>query len=479
MRSVLLGASLVLATLMLVNAKAVAGEGQLPGLKRQSAQFRAAAAIVASASVSIETARGPRQTFAWAQLQSKGREAKVSESGSGTGIIIDSRGYVLTCCHVVAGADAITIKLSTGQKCKVCEVFTDPITDLAVLKVDGATDLPVASFGDSDDVQLGDWVLSVTSPYGLKGSISAGIVSAVDRKLPEMPKARFIQTDAASNPGSSGGPLINLTGEIIGICEGSYGASEGFHGISFAIPANVAKHIAKELIASGSVRRGFLGCASQSLTSDLAKSLGIPDASGVILTEVTADGPAAIAGFRIGDVITHFAGIRLRTGDDMQNAVEQARPGRTYSIELLRDSKRLTFTITPQEMPVSANRERSIESEAHTVPGSYDPVLGLEVDEISTEIAAKLGYLDVEGVLVTQVNPGTRAYDNELAAGMVIQRLGNNRIRNLQEYRDAIRALSRTSKLVALVTTPEGSEYVVFNLSEPPTVQPRSNDKGN
>jgi serine protease Do len=447
---------------------AMIASGQEPPLKGLSSQFRSAASHVVAASVSIEISRGPRQLPNWRGQSGHTNRSEEPDAGCGTGIVIDSKGYVLTCCHVLDGADYIAVKLSNGVKCEVLEVLKDPVTDLAVLKIRCQTKLLAARFGDSDRLQAGDWVLSVTSPYGMQESISAGIVSAVNRQIPEVPRTRLIQTDAASNPGSSGGPLINLDGEVIGVCEGSYGPCEGFHGISFAIPANIAKRVALDLIANGRISRGYLGCGSQSLTPELADSLALPVASGVILTDVSPSSPAAAAGLQAGDAITHFAGNPVRTNEELQIAVEQSKVGQTYSVRVIRGTEQLTLAATPAELPVSAEGPSAEALEPEPEPALNDSVLGLHLDELHPDIATKIGYFDNTGVLITKVVSGGLACEEGICAGMVIKRLGSRPIRNLQDYQMAMMGLSAADHFVALVSAPGGSRYVRLRLPQHP-----------
>jgi serine protease Do len=260
------------------------------------------------------------------------RRAGQGSACSGTGVIIDERGYIVTCHHVVTGADAVFVKLEDGRRFVAKAINSDPFTDLAVLRIEGAGHLTVATLAPSDKLDVGDWVVSVGTPYGLANSVSAGIVSAVDREIPEVPRTRLIQTDAASNPGNSGGDLINLKGELIGITEGSYGASEAFQGITFAIPSDVVKDVVHKLIEHGEVRRAYLGCHTESLTPDIAVCVGLTNTQGVIVTKVAADAPAVHAGIQSGDVLLRFDEASIVDGKVMQEFVEAAVPGRGYTL---------------------------------------------------------------------------------------------------------------------------------------------------
>ena len=241
------------------------------------------------------------------------------ESGSvGSGVIIDPSGIILTNNHVVDGGGKIIVRLHDGREFDAIDVKTDPKTDLAIVRIKGAGTLPAAKLGNSDDMQVGDWVLALGDPFGLEGTVTAGIVSAKGRGLGITARENFIQTDAAINPGNSGGPLVNLDGEVVGINTAIASQTGGYQGVGFAVPSNLAKWVSEQLIANGTVRRAYLGVGIQPVTQELAKQFGVQGQQGVRGRRRAADTPAAAAGVKPGDVIVEFAGKPVANPQELQ-----------------------------------------------------------------------------------------------------------------------------------------------------------------
>ncbi len=269
--------------------------------------------------------------------------------GMGSGFIVSPDGVVLTNAHVVADAAHVTVKLTDKREFAAKVVGIDKATDVAVLRID-ASDLPTVPLGDPSDTQVGEWVLAIGAPFGFENSVTAGIVSAKSRSLPDEGYVPFIQTDVAINPGNSGGPLLNLKGEVIGINSQIYSRSGGYQGLSFAIPIDVAEHVKDQLLAHGKVTRGRLGVAIQDLDQALAESFGLDRARGALVSRVEADGPAAKAGLEAGDVILGFDGEAVASSAELPPKVAAIVPGKTVSLEVWRKGKAQSLKVTVGEL---------------------------------------------------------------------------------------------------------------------------------
>ena len=255
-------------------------------------------------------------------------------ASAGSGVIVDPSGVILTNNHVIAGDGQITVRLQDGREFKAVDIKTDPDTDLAVLRINGAGTLPAARLGDSDKVDVGDWVLALGQPFGLEGTVTAGIVSAKGRGLGIADRENFLQTDAAINPGNSGGPLVNIDGEVVGITTAISTTNGGYQGVGFAIPVNLAKWVGGQLVQNGKVRRAYLGVIIQPVSQSLAEQFHVKVRQGVLVTEVRADTPAAKAGLRPGDIILQFAGEAVAsrgTCKASSSRPRSARPSRCWS----------------------------------------------------------------------------------------------------------------------------------------------------
>ncbi len=268
----------------------------------------------------------------------------------GSGFIISNDGYILTNNHVVADADEILVRLSDRSEHKAKLVGADPRSDVAVLKIE-AKNLPTLKLGDSDKLKVGEWVLAIGSPFGFDHSVTAGIVSAKGRSLPNESYVPFIQTDVAINPGNSGGPLLNLQGEVVGINSQIFTRSGGFMGLSFAIPIDVALNVADQLKAGGKVSRGWLGVVIQEVNKDLAESFGLDKPAGALVAQLVEDGPAAKGGLQVGDVILSLNGQSINESADLPHLVGNMKPGDKINLEVIRDNKRQTLSLTIGSLP--------------------------------------------------------------------------------------------------------------------------------
>lgn len=331
------------------------------------------------------------------------------QQGLGTGVIVDPAGYILTNNHVVEEADEVTVTLFDERTFKAKIVGTDPKTDVAVVKID-AGGLRSAVLGDSDRLRVGEWVVAAGNPFALTSTITAGIVSAKGRSnVGIVDYEDFIQTDAAINPGNSGGPLANLRGEVVGINTAIFSQSGGYSGVGFAIPSNMTKSVMKSLIEKGRVIRGHLGVAIQNLTEELAKSFGYDSTDGVLVSDITPQGPADKAGLKQGDIITRFDGKTIKDTVQLRSLVAATQPDRTVQVEVIRNGRKETIAVKIGELESKQVQKQSEQPETE---------LGMRVETITPEIARQLGRADLRGVIVTSIDPlgaaakaGIRTYD--------------------------------------------------------------------
>jgi len=386
------------------------------------------------------------------------------QSGLGSGVIIDSSGIILTNNHVVEGADEVTVELHDGRVFKGTDIKVDPDTDLAVVRIQGAGTLPAAKLGDSDALEIGDWVIAVGNPFGLEETVSAGIISGKGRLLGQVERANFLQTDAAINPGNSGGPLVNLRGEVVGINTAIASNNGGYQGIGFAVPMSLAKWVAEQLQETGSVARAYLGVGIQQVDATLAQQLGI-DANGVIVSEVYPDTPAAEAGLKDQDVIIEFAGKQVRDPRELQALVERAPLGSKQEIKVLRDGKEVTLAVTAQSLPKdfgrlarSAGRRNRPDESTETAKSP----LGMEVASMDRNVARELNFEGFEGVVITHVDPDGLAAEAGLQEGMLILKVGKTPVTTVEEFNDAVKAKSLSEGVMLQVRTERGNRYIVL-----------------
>lgn len=388
--------------------------------------------------------------------------------GLGSGVIISENGYILTNAHVVEGQGKVMVRLHDGREFEAAEVKTDPKTDLALVRIDGAKDLKAAVLGDSDRVQVGDWVVALGQPFGLEGTVTAGIVSAKGRGLGIAARENFIQTDAAINPGNSGGPLVNLEGEVIGINTAISTRSGGYQGVGFAIPSNLAKWVAERLAADGVVRRGYLGVAIQLIDANLAEQLGVESKSGVVVTEVFPQTPAEEAGLKSGDVILSFDGKPVSSPNELQGLVEEASLDQRHKLEIVRDGKKTTLDVVVREQPEDYGLARSRGGRA--APRSRDSAdfakLGISVQDLTPELAESLGVKAEKGAAITQVEPGSPAALAGLDTGMVIIEANRKPIAGVEDLRKAIQEQPLSKGLLLRVESAAGTRYVAIRVAE-------------
>lgn len=349
-------------------------------------------------------------------------------SSLGSGFIIDAEGIVVTNFHVIENAEEITVTLSDETSFTAKVLGQDQKTDIAVLKIDpGDTALTAVPFGDSDSLRVGDWVLAIGNPFGLGGTVTAGIVSARGRDIGNGPYDDFIQTDASINRGNSGGPLFNTDGEVIGINTAIFSQSGGSVGIGFAISSNLAKRVTKQLVEFGTTRRGWLGVFIQEVTSDIAETLGLEGSGGALVSSVNENSPADIAGLEPGDVILSFDGKKIERMRDLPRIVAETDIGTTVVVEIFRGGRLSTVEVTLGELEkaelVGLVGEQP-EGDAQTLDR-----LGFTVDDLDGELAAELGLDDtLTGVVVTEVAADSPAMEKGVEPGDIIRRFGQRRV---------------------------------------------------
>jgi Do/DeqQ family serine protease len=379
-----------------------------------------------------------------------GPPSKQKQRGEGSGVIVDSRGYVLTNYHVVGEAEKITVRLYDGREFKGTIQGVDPKTDLAVIHVE-ADNLSAAVLGDSDRLQVGEWAIAIGSPFGLQETVTVGVISAKGRSgLGTGTYEDFIQTDASINPGNSGGPLVNIRGEVIGI---NAMIIQPGQGIGFAIPINLAKTIMTQLITHRKVIRPWVGIGLQDLSEDLVKSFNLKEREGVLINQVFEGSPAEKAGLKPGDIVTDIDGTKVKSSQELVKEVLKKAVGQEIRLGIVREGNRLEVSLTTAQMPDEPRRQQALEEEKKEW-------FGLRVRELTPEAAKELGLRRVEGVLIERVEPGSPAHEVGLRAGDVILEVNRQRIRTEEEYRKAMEKVIPEKGALLLVSR-GGSTFFV------------------
>jgi len=432
--------------------------------------FRQVAAAVGPAVVNINTVTVVRNPFAGQRSPMEeffgeeffrrffGGPREFTQKSLGSGVIIDPTGIALTNAHVVEGASEIEVVSADGKKHKAKVLGADARSDIAVLKLQDGANYPAARLGDSDGMQVGDWVLAIGSPFGFTQSVTAGIISAKSRVLDGGPVTDFLQTDAAINPGNSGGPLVNMTGEVIGINTAIASRTGAYQGVGFAIPSNVAKRIYTELTTRGKVSRGWLGVSVQALTPELAKSFGTSEETGVLIADVVEGSPAEKGGLKSGDVILEFNGKRVAAPGDLQRAVGLSGPGSAAKLKVLRDKSERTVEIKIGEAPDEA-------ALAARQPGAKaKSLLGLEVKPLTADVARQLGLRGSDGVVVVAVEDGSPAEGAGIQPGDVVREVNRAKVRTLPEFEKATQGLKEGDRVTLLLQRGGSALFVAFTV---------------
>jgi len=356
------------------------------------------------------------------------------------------------------------VELSQGRMVKARVIGTDPESDVAVIRIDANNLTPVA-LGNSDALEVGEWVLAIGNPMGLSHTVTAGIVSATGRNgLNISTYENFIQTDAAINMGNSGGPLVNLDGQAVGINTAIVGSGGGNIGIGFAIPINMAKDVADQLIKTGSVERGYLGVYPQDLTPDLAEALGLKEAKGVVITQITEDSPAAQAGMQRDDIVLEFGGSSVESASQFRDLVAVRKPGETVDMVVLRGGQRETIAVKMGKRPSTEELRGQREPQRRSQEQSQR--LGLIVQDLTPELAERYGLQDQAGVVITRVAPGSEAAEKGLRPGYVIREVNRQPVHSVTEFKDVVAAASAKGRALLLISDGQTSQYVVLKVPQ-------------
>ena len=383
-------------------------------------------------------------------------------SSLGSGFIIDDTGIVVTNFHVIENAEEITVTLSDETAFTATVLGQDQKTDIAVLKIDpGDTELTAVPFGDSDSLRVGDWVLAIGNPFGLGGTVTAGIVSARGRDIGNGPYDDFIQTDASINRGNSGGPLFNTDGEVIGINTAIFSQTGGSVGIGFAISSNLAKRVTSQLAEFGTTRRGWLGVFIQEITPDIAESLGLDNAAGALVSTVNENSPAQAAGLEPGDVIVSFDGKMIDKMRDLPRIVAETEIGKTVPVAVIRNGKSIEVQVTLGELE-KAELVGIVNEEPKGGAESFEK-LGFSVKNLTAALAGDLGLdADARGVVVTEVAEGGPAFAKGLKVGDIIKRFGQRRVEDAADLGKSIAETREAGRAgVLLLVESEGRERFI------------------
>jgi serine protease Do len=370
----------------------------------------------------------------------------------GSGFIISDDGFILTNAHVVAGADEIKVKLADGREFKGTVKGLDEKLDIALVKIEAKEHLPVAKRGDSDAIEVGEWVMAIGNPFGLAQTVTAGIVSAKGRVIGSGPYDDFIQTDASINPGNSGGPLFNARGEVVGI---NTAVVSGGQGIGFAIPINMANSIVTQLKEKGRVTRGWLGVGIQALSPELAQSFGLEGENGALISEVRKDSPADKAGLKTEDIVLEFDGKPVHDANELSRLVAATSVGKNVLIKVLRNGK-------PMEVPVTIGRlSEGVEGEQ---AADSDNKIGMSVRELTRDQARSMGLTDSGGVIVVDVKPGGAAEDAGIVRGDVVKEVNGIKIEHVEDYERAIGAHKQGGVVRLLLRRGSSSLFVALKI---------------
>lgn len=471
-------------------APAVSEEAVRPALDLSEAFVNIAEAVT-PAVVRIESTRRfvrDRGRRDWGSFRRQPeRELPEIGSSSGSGFIVSEDGYVMTNNHVIQNAERISVTLPDGRDFGARVVGADPTTDIAVIKIDGEG-FPAVSLGSSEEVEVGEWILAIGNPgfsrsaTRLDYTVTAGIVSAVGRSLELIDRSLqadpnfvginpgyaiedFIQTDAVINSGNSGGPMVNLHGQVIGINSALVSGTGLYQGYGFAIPIDLAHGVMEDLITYGRARRALLGVSLQSVESADAEALQLPEVSGALVQSVTEDGPAERAGIRLGDVITAIDGERVGTGNDLQHMIALKAPGDRVSVTLYRDAEPMDVTVRLEELEYS----RPVAETGPPPTGTTDKI-GVAVTGITPEIADELRLESTEGVVIHDVQSGGPANRKRLGPPCVIQEIDGRPIANEDDYQDAFKGVGAgevVSMIVSCPAPPRGWRQAMYNIRVP------------
>ena len=372
----------------------------------------------------------------------------------GSGVIVSPDGYIITNNHVVDGASELTVTLPDKREFKAKIVGADPKTDLAVIKID-ASNLPHVRWGDSSKLQVGEYVLAVGNPFGLNSTVTLGIVSALGRGHMGITQYEdFIQTDAAINPGNSGGALINTAGELVGINTAIISQTGGYQGVGFAVPASMAKPVFESIVKTGKVVRGHLGVAIQDLTQDLAKSFGLKQAKGALVSSVAEDSPAQRAGLKQGDVIVAYQGKPVEDAAALQREVTHTPVNTKATLKIIRDGRE-------QEVTVTIGEQAETVKVAGADFSTENALAGVEVQSLDLQAARELGlHGKVQGIVVVNVEPDSLADRAGLAQGDIIKEINRQPIKSVRDYEKIVSNLKKDESVLLLINRSGASLFI-------------------
>ena len=383
------------------------------------------------------------------------------ERSLGSGFIISSDGYILTNAHVVDDADTVTVRLTDKREFKAKVIGADRRADVALIKIK-AHDLPKVVLGDPSKLKVGEWVVAIGSPFGFDNSVTAGIVSAKGRSLPGENYVPFIQTDAAVNPGNSGGPLFNMKGEVVGINSQIYTRSGGYMGLSFSIPINVAMNVADQLRTTGKVTRGRMGVTIQEVTRDLAESFGLSKPEGALVTNVEKNGPADKAGILASDVILKFNGKTVNSSSDLPRIVASTKPGTVVTVEVWRKGERKDIRLKVGVLPAESAHAANGGAQGSRATGESVKRMGLQLKVLSVEQKQQLG---ISSGLVVVDAEGASARAG-LRRGDVVLAIGNINLRSVRQFNDVLKHIPKGRNVALLVRRGNNASYVAIKLDE-------------
>jgi len=390
----------------------------------------------------------------------KGHAPSPERASMGSGFIISNDGYIITNNHVVQNAKKIIVKLNDRREYTAELIGTDKKSDIAVLKIE-ATDLPTLKLGSSSNLKVGEWVLAIGSPFGFDYSVTAGIISAIGRSLPNENYVPFIQTDVAINPGNSGGPLFNLDGEVIGVNSQIYSRTGGFMGLSFAVPIDVVENVYRQLRKNGHVARGWLGVLIQDVTRDLAESFGMDHPHGALIAKVLADGPAEKANFEVGDIVVKFNGKKVSFSSDLPPLVGSTPVNTLVPVEIIRRSKHKIIQVKISELPTD---DADIAKKGNKEAKAHANSLNVIVKDLKEDQRKELG-INQHGVLVEKVDSGP-AQESGVRQGDVILLLNNIKVKTTAHFNKILNDLPKGRSIPILIQRQGNPIFLALKIDE-------------
>jgi len=460
-----------------VEAQAQSADAGLEALKNQSSAFveiskRILPAVVSITSSKVITpASGNGGRFFGDELMQRFFEdndtQEFNQQGSGSGVIVSDEGYILTNNHVIAEADELEVVLYDGRRFQAELVGRDEEADVAVIKID-ADDLAIAALGDSDDLEVGEWVLAAGNPFQLSSSITSGIVSAIGRSNIGLAQyENFIQTDAAINPGNSGGALVNLEGEVVGINTAIASRSGGYQGIGFAIPINYASGLMTDLINYGKVTRGYLGVQIGEVDDVMAEYYGLDNANGVLINSVEDDSPAEVAGVKQGDVVVSVNGREVEDMRDLQLRISGFRPGARVDLEVVRDKRKQSLTAELTEKPSLGDTASNLIEDPERKMSERISDIGLEVEDISRRVRDEFELeSDVEGAVITNVSALSPAGRANFRAGDIIMKVDDTWVEDVAGLTDAVQSRESGEAVLFLILRQGRELFLALRMPE-------------